>query len=102
MAGVWHSASAWQVAKCYITRNGFLAGSSPDALKKGIEYEIAGNKEKLDALILDGQIIRLQENAKVEAVERSFEFKMLKIKFQNRKTFYWVTDDSLTPIKEEK
>ncbi len=61
----------------------------------------AGNKENLDVLIQDGQIIRLKERAEVEALERSFEFKMLKIKFQNGKT-YWVTEDSLTPIKEGK
>ena len=67
-----------------------------------MEYEEAGNTEKLDALIQAGRIIRLKENAKVQAVERSFEFQMLKIKFQNGKTFYWVTEDSLTPIKEEK
>jgi hypothetical protein len=105
LTGVWHSASAWQVAKCYITGNGFLAGSSPDVLKKGIEYKLAENKEKLDELIQDGRIIRLKENVKVQAVERSFEFKMLKIKFENvenGKSFYWVTDGSLTPIKEEK
>ena len=66
----WHAAYARQVEECFLTRNGFLAGSTPDNLNKGIEYEKV-DRSKLDALIHDRRVIRLKENTEVRVVERS-------------------------------
>jgi len=99
LSAFWHGAYAWQVEECFLTRNGFLAGSTPDNLNKGIEYEKV-DRAKLDALINDGRVIRLKENIEVRVVERSVEFKMLEVKLPDRETPYWVIEGSISPIKK--
>ena len=46
-----------------------------------------------------GMVIRLKGNIKVQALERSFEHRMLKIKFLDQGTPIWVKDGSLKQIK---
>jgi hypothetical protein len=59
---------------------------------------VEGNKEKLSDLIKSGTVLRLTDNIKVQVLERSVEFKTLKIKFPDGKEPYWVKDGSLKQI----
>lgn len=80
------SASACQVDEFYNTKEGFLAASTPETLNAAIKLEEEGNKE------------RLADNARVQVLERSFEFKALKIKLPKGNSTYWVKDGSLKQI----
>ncbi len=91
-------ATACQVDEFYQTKEGALAASAPETLNAAIKLEEDGNKEKLAVLMKGGTVLRLSNNVKVRVLERSFEFKMLKIKFPDRSDAYWVKDGSLKQI----
>ncbi len=94
----YQSAPACQVDDFYLTKDGALAASTPEALNAAIRLEEEGNKEKLGDLMKKGTVLQLKDNIKVQALERSFEFKMLKIMFPGRQEPYWVKDGSLKQI----
>jgi hypothetical protein len=98
MIPVYQFASACQVDEFYHTREGALAASTPETLHAAITYQEEGNADKLAGLVKSGAVRRLSENIKVQVLERSFDFKMLKIKFLDEKDPYWVTDGSLKQI----
>jgi hypothetical protein len=90
------SASACQVDEFYLTNGGHLAGTTQDNL---------GNAEKADpqglaAMIENKGIIRLQDNIKVQAVERSIEYKMIEIKLPDSNAPVWVREDALKRIPQ--
>ena len=91
-------ASACQVDEFYHTNEGALAASTPQTLNTAITFQEEGNKEKLADLMKSGTVLRLTGNIKVQVLERSFEFKMLKITFPDGKDPYWVKDGSLKQI----
>jgi len=91
-------ASACEVNEFYLTTDGTLAASTPEVLLAAIKFQEEGNKEKLEALIKSGTVLRLNDNMKVQVLERSVVFKTLKIKLPDGKELYWVKDGSLTQI----
>ncbi len=91
-------ATACQVDEFYQTKEGALAASAPETLNAAIKLEEDGNKDELADLMKGGTVRRLENNVKVRVLERSFEFKMLKIKFPDRSDAYWVKDGSLKQI----
>ena len=93
------AASGCQVDEFYHTIEGHLAGSSQDNLIKSIVYQ-EKNDQQLASMIMDGDIIRLQANVKVQALERSFEQKMIKIKFVDSEVPFWVKQDALKRIPQ--
>jgi hypothetical protein len=92
------SAFACQVDEFYHTKDGVLAASTPEILTSAIKFGEEGNKEKLADLITNGTILRLTGNIKVQVLERSFEYKTLKIKLPEGTATYWVKDGSLKQI----
>ncbi len=95
---VHQSASACQVDEFYNTKEGALAASTQEALNAATRFEKEGNKEKLAGLMKSGAVLRLTDNIKVQVLERSVEFKTLKIKFPDGRDPYWVKDGSLKQI----
>lgn len=89
------SALACQVDDFYLTKEGALASSSPEGLNEAIRLQEEGNKEKLGDLVKSGTVLQLAANVKVQVLERSFEFKMLKVLSPDRREPYWVKDGSL-------
>jgi hypothetical protein len=85
---VYQSASACQVDEFYLTKEGALAASTPETLNSAIKFEAEGNKEKLADLMKTGTVLRLTDNSKVQVLERSFEFNMLKMKFSDGRDPY--------------
>jgi len=96
---VHQSVSACQVDEFYSTKEGALAASTQEALSAATRFEKEGNKEKLADLMKSGTVLRLPDNIKVRVLERSVEFKTLKIKFPDGNEPYWVKDGSLKQIK---
>lgn len=95
-----HQAStACQVDEFYLTTEGSLAASSPEDLNKAGNFLEKDDQQKLASMIDAGTVIRLKGNIKVQALERSFEHRMLKIKFLDQGTPIWVKDGSLKQIK---
>jgi hypothetical protein len=92
------SAPACQVDEFYNTKEGALAASTPESLNAAIKLEEEGNKDKLAVLVKSGTVLRLTDNIKVQVLERSFEFKALKIKFPDARDPSWVKDGSLRQI----
>lgn len=86
-------AAGCQVDEFYITNQGHLAGATPDNLIK------AEKTAHLDSMIKAGEIIRLTSGTKVQALERSLEHQMIKIKFPDTEVPYWVREDALQRIK---
>ena len=95
---VHQSASACKVDDFFTTKEGALASSTQETLSAATRFQEEGNKEKLADLIKGGTVVRLTGDIKVQAVERSIEFKTLKIKLPEGKESYWVKDGSLKPI----
>ena len=95
---VYQFASACQVDEFYHTIESALAASTPETLITAIKLHEEGNKEKLADLMKNGKVLRLAGNIKVQVLERSFEFKMLKITLPDEKDPYWVQDGSLKQI----
>ncbi len=90
---------ACQVDEFFLTKPGYLASSSPERLQEANRYVQAGNKSKLDDLIKSKLVLMLKDGVKVQALEWSVEEKMIKIKFEGSKDFYWVNDGALKQIK---
>ncbi len=95
---LYKSASACQVDEFYMTKEGALAASTSETLNLAIKLEEEGNKDKLAFVIKSGTVLRLTDNVKVQVLERSVEFKTLKIKFPDGRDPYWVKDGSLKQI----
>jgi hypothetical protein len=93
------AASACQVDEFYFTKEGHLAASTPGNLSEAINYQEKGNQEKLAYMMKSGTVVRLKEKIKVQALERSVEQRILKIKFSDNDTPYWVREGSLKQIK---
>ena len=91
---------AWacQVDEFYMTTDGSLGASSPENLTEASNYQGKGDQKKLDTMIKDGRVTQLKGNIKVQALERSVEYKMLKTKFLDQGTPFWVKDGSLKRI----
>jgi len=92
------SASACAVSAFYHTKEGVLAASTQETLSAAIKFAEEGNQEKLADLMKDGSVLRLTANIKVQVLERSFEFKSLKIQLPEGNVTYWVIDGSLVPL----
>ena len=92
------AATACQVDEFYHTKEGALAATSTETLNMAIKYEEEGNKGKLAGLLGNGSVLRLKGDIKVQVVERSVEFKTLKMKFLDKGDLYWVKDGSLKQI----
>ena len=88
-----------QVDEFYLTKEGYLTSPSPESLQEAGNYEKENNTEKLDKLIKNKLVMRLKDGVKVQALERSFEMKMIKIKFEDSNGPYWVNDGALKQIK---
>lgn len=95
---LYQSALPCQVDDFYLTKDGTLAASSPEMLNEAVRLEEEGNNGKLGDLMKSGAVLQLAADIKVKVLERSFEFKMLKIKLPDRKDPYWVKDGSLKQI----
>jgi hypothetical protein len=89
---------ACQVDEFYNTKEFSLAATTSEILNDAIKYEEEGNTGKLAGLLGNGSVIRLKGDIKVQVLERSIEFKTLKIKFSDGKGPYWVKDGSLKQI----
>jgi hypothetical protein len=98
LSSVQQAASACQVDEFYHTKEGALAATTPEVLNEAIKYEEEGNKEKLAGLLGNGSVLRLKGDSKVQVLERSVEFKTLKMKFLDKGDPYWVKDGSLKRI----
>lgn len=90
--------SACQVDEFYLTKDDTLAASTSEVLLAAIKFQDEGNKGNLADLIKSGTVLRLNNNIKVQVLERSIEFKTLKIKLPDGKELYWVKDGSLKQI----
>ena len=75
------SAAACQVDEFYLTTEGSLAASTPENLNEASNFQEKGDQKKLASMIENGVVMRLKGNIKVQALERSVEHRMLKIKF---------------------
>jgi hypothetical protein len=89
---------ACQVDEFYLTTEGSLAALTPENLSEAGNYQEKGDQERLSAMMKNGMVIKLRGNIKVQALERSFEHIMLKIRFLDQETPYWVKDGSLKQI----
>ncbi len=98
MASLCQAAQACQVDQFLLTKEGSLAASTPEVLLNAIKVDAEGNSEEIGRLIKHGAILRLTDNVKVEVLERSVKFKMLKIKFLDKKDPFWVKDGSLKSL----
>ncbi len=92
--------AAWacQVDEFYLTTDGSLAASTPENLSEASNYQGRGDEKKLADMIKGGIVMQLKGNIKVQALERSVEYRMLKIKFLDQGTPFWVKDGSLKRI----
>ncbi len=92
--------AAWacQVDEFFLTTDGSLGASTPENLREANKYQGRGDQKKLDGMIKSGIVMQLKGNIKVQALERSVEYRMLKIKFLDRRTAFWVQDGSLKRI----
>ena len=89
-------ASACQVDEFYLTNGGNLAGTTQDNLSKAEKAD----PQSLADMIENRGIIRLQDNIKVQAIERSVEYKMIKIKLPDSDFPVWVREDALKRIQQ--
>ncbi len=98
MTSAYQLAWACQVDEFFLSKENGLAASTPEILNTAIKLDEEGNREKLAGLLGNGSVIRLKGEIKVQVLERSVEFKMLKIKLPDNKNPYWVKDESLKRI----
>jgi hypothetical protein len=89
---------ACQVDEFYLTTEGPLAASTPENLSEASTHQEKGDQDKLAVMMKSGMVMKLKENIKVQVLERSFERRMLKFKFLDQGTPYWVKDGSLKKI----
>ena len=88
---------ACQVDDFFLTKEGSLAAVTPQELND-VLASTADNQAKLTDHLKAGTVLKLKEGVKVQVLERSVEWKMLKIKFPDGDAIYWVKDGSLSPI----
>ncbi len=88
--------NACQVDDFYLTKEGSLAAVTPEALNDVLSTP--NNQTKLNELVKTGTILKLKEGVKVQVMERSVEWKMLRITFPDGNATYWVKDGALSPI----
>ncbi len=88
---------ACQVDDFYLMKEDNLAAATPEALNDALA-SAQGNQGKLTELLQNGTLLKLKEGVKVQVLERSFEWKMLKIKLPDGDATYWVKDGSLKQI----
>jgi hypothetical protein len=88
---------ACQVEDFYFTKEGSIAAVTPQELND-VLASTADNQAKLADLLKAGTVVKLKEGVKVQVLERSVEWKMLKIKFPDGNATYWVKDGSLRQI----
>ncbi len=88
---------ACQVDDFYLTKEGSLAAVTPQTLNDALA-SAPDNQTKLTALLKNGTVLKLKEGVKVQVLERSVEWKMLRIQLPDGNAAYWVKDGSLRPI----
>ncbi len=88
---------ACQVDDFYFTKEGSFAAVTPETLNN-VLASAPDNQTKLAILLENGTVLRLKEGVKVQVLERSVEWKMLKIQLPDENAAYWVKDGSLRPI----
>ncbi len=88
---------ACQVDDFLLTREGNLAATTPEVLSDALASQET-NQAKLSDLLKKGIILKLKDGVKVQVLERSVEWKMLKIQFPDEKAAYWVKDGALKQI----
>ena len=87
---------ACQVDDFYLTKEGNLAAVTPQALNDVLA--LAPDNQKLVDFMKKGTVLKLKDGVKVQVLERSVEWNMLKIQFPDGHKTYWVKDGSLKPI----
>ena len=80
-----------------LTKEGSLAAATPQELHR-VTSLVTDNKANLTELAKHGAVLELKGGVKVQVLERSVEWKMLKIKFPDDNKTYWVKDGALTPV----
>ncbi len=85
----------------YLTEGGFLAGSTPENLLKGMEFQEKNFIPGLSRLMIHNEVIRLKNDVKVRVLERSAERHMIRIEFLDSKASYWVKEEALKEIDEK-
>jgi hypothetical protein len=98
LISVHQAASACRVGEFYNTKEDSLAATTPEILNVATKDEEEGNKKDLAELLGNGSALRLKGDIKVQVLERSVEFKTLKMKFLDKGDSYWVKDGSLKQI----
>ena len=88
---------ACSVDNLLLTNDGSLAAVTPQVLND-VLAAIHNDPAKLSDLVKNGTVLELKDGIKVEILERSVEWKMLKIKLPDSNATYWVKDGSLRPL----
>ena len=88
---------ACQVDDFLLTKEGSLAAATPEALNDVLSPD-QGDRTKLTGLLQNGTVLKLKEDVKVRVLERSVEWKMMKIQLPDGNSTYWVRDGSLKQI----
>ncbi len=94
---LYSSVFACQVDDFLLTKEGSLAAVTPEVLNDALS-KAQGDQARLSGLLQKGTILKLREGIKVQVLERSVEWKMLKIKLPDGSATYWVKDGSLKQI----
>ncbi len=90
------TAIACQVDEFYMTNGGHLAGTTQDNLGKAEKAD----PQSLATMMQSKAVIRLQDNIKVQAIERSIEYQMIEIKLPDSDVPVWVREDALKRIPQ--
>ena len=92
-------AFACQVDEFYLTKEGGLAAVSNETLAEASADADRGRNDRLSAMVASRQVLKLKGEEKVQVLERSLDWKTLKIKFTNGEGPYWVRESSLKRIE---
>ncbi len=92
------AAHACQVEDFFLTKAGNYAAATPEVLNN-VLTSLQSNQAKLAELEKQGELVKLQEGIKVQVLERSIEWKMLKIKLPEGNATFWVKDGALKPVE---
>ncbi len=92
------TATACQVDDFFLTKAGHIAAATPAGLSEAAGFQERGDQDRLAERIKEGVVVRLQENIRVQALERSFDPPMIKIKFPDNSSPFWVSEGSLKRI----
>ncbi len=91
---LYSSVFACQVDDFLLTTGGNLAATTPDALNDALASQET-SQTKLADLLKKGILLKLKDGVKVQVLERSVEWKMLKIQLPDGNAAYWVKDGAL-------